>query len=63
MNRKIFFAMILLAVTLLTLFACAKEAEQDSSETAEEETAEEIAEDYSPVVVDDLTQDFEEMGW
>jgi hypothetical protein len=63
MNWKHFFAMILLAALLLTVIGCAKDAVETTEETTGEETTESPAEDYSPEVVDGLTQDFEEMGW
>ncbi len=62
MNKNVFFVMVLLAVVILSIVGCAKDAEE-SSETVEEETAEESAHEYSPAVVDNLTQDFEEIGW
>ncbi len=63
MNWKHFFAMILLGVVFLTVVSCAKEVAETDEETEIIGETTEAAEEYSPEVVDNLTQDFEEMDW
>lgn len=62
MNYKKVFLIFALVVLFVALIGCAETA--DTVETAAEtETTEESAADYDPEVVDQLTEDLDEMSW
>jgi hypothetical protein len=66
MNMKQIIAGALLLFVFFTVISCAtKEAvdETETAETTEGTAAEEAATDYDPAVVDQLSEDFEELDW
>ena len=66
MNIKHIIAGTLLLFVFLSVISCAtKEAaeETETTETTEGTAAEDAATDYDPAVVDQLSEDFEELDW
>ena len=66
MTMKQIIAGTLLLFVFFTVISCAdKEAaeETETTETTEGTAAEEAATDYDPAVVDQLSEDFEELDW
>ena len=64
MNYKHVFLIFALVVLFLSVTSCADKEAADTEETADEtETTEESAADYDPEVVDQLTEDLDEMSW
>lgn len=67
MNMKHIIIGALLLFIFLTVLSCADKEADDELKTTEETTdgttAQEAATDYDPAVVDQLNEDFEELGW
>lgn len=64
MNYKQLFFIFALVVLLISVASCADKEAADGEETAEQrKTAEESATDYDPDVVDQLTEDLDQMSW
>ncbi len=64
MNYKQLFLIFALVVVFLSVVGCAdKEAAEVEETTDETETTEESAADYDPEVVDQLTEDLDDMSW
>ena len=64
MNYKHVFLIFALVVLFLSVSSCADKEAADAEETADEtETTEESAADYDPEVVDQLTEDLDDMSW
>lgn len=64
MNYKQLFLIFVLVVLFLSVIGCAnKEAADGEETTAETDVAEESASDYDPDVVDQLTEDLDDMSW
>ncbi len=64
MNYKNVFLIFALVVLFLSVLGCADKEAADGEETTEEtDAAEESASDYDPEVVDQLTEDLDEMSW
>ena len=64
MNYKHVFLIFVLVVLFLSVTSCADKEAADAEETADEtKTTEESAIAYDPDVVDQLTEDLDEMSW